>query len=107
MEHNKHTMSGMILGYMLSQPDIYEKLQERAKKAGTTVEDLVKKKLNKMNLTQNKAQGILTNKGLEMEEFTDKSEYSPKGSDPTNMYDTEEWVGLLSKKRINKERSKI
>lgn len=111
MDYDKSKMTGELLGYMLSQPGIYDKLQAKAKAQGTTVEDMVSKRLKSLRLEgspsiQNKAQGVLTGKVLNFPEFQDQMEYVP--NEENIHYKIGDRPGLLTpNKKRNRERGKI
>ena len=93
MEDNSYMM-GQLIGYALSNEDMYNKLQEKAKSKGTTIEKMI---IKKFEHGRKKPSGILGGK-----EFQDNMEFRPEGpSDKMNVKPT----GILPGR--NKERSKI
>ena len=93
MEDNSYMM-GQLIGYALSNEDMYNKLQEKAKSKGTTIEKMI---IKKFEHGRKKPTGILGNR-----EFQDNMEFRLEGpSDKMNVKPT----GILPGR--NKERSKI
>lgn len=79
MNHIKELVM-ILLGYHLADPAVFAALQTKAKEMGTSLEDLIinKLKLMEKGTPQNKAKGVLKEKGrLKFEEFKDRMEYKP------------------------------
>src|SRR3989304_347078 len=70
---------GQLLGYTLSDPVKYKLLDEKAKAAGTTIKDMITKKLKRLELEPSwrKGEGILTGKSMTWPKFKDDMEVSP------------------------------
>ena len=93
MEDNSYMM-GQLIGYALSNEDMYNKLQEKAKAKNTTIEKMI---IKKFEHGRKKPAGILGNR-----EFQDNMEFRLEGpSDKMNVKP----IGILPGR--NKERSKI
>jgi len=93
MEDNSYMM-GQLIGYALSNEDMYNRLQEKAKAKDTTIEKMI---IKKFEHGRKKPTGILGNR-----EFQGNMEFRPEGpSDKMNVKPT----GILPGR--NKERSKI
>ena len=93
MEDNSY-MIGQLMGYALSNEDMYDRMQEVAKAKGTTIEKMI---IKKFEHGRKKPSGILGKP-----DFKDNMEFRPEGPrDRMNVKPT----GILPGK--NKERSKI